>query len=115
MLDSILKTDRREFEAEVRESAIPVVVEFRADWCDHCQELEPVLDELADTYEGTIRTMTVDIDDESRLANDYHIAAIPTFIGFHHGNMLKRISGELGAEALEELFEYLANLPHVSS
>lgn len=115
MIDSILTTDRREFEDDIREADRPVVVEFRADWCKRCRELEPVVDELSETYEDVVRTMTVDVDEESRLANEYHVADIPTFLGIHRSNTLERRSGDLGADDLEALYEYLADLPFVSS
>jgi len=115
MRDSILTTDRHSFESRVRDSDRPVVVQFRADWCDRCRELAPVVEQLADAHEETVRLMTVDIEEESRLANAYHIAELPTFLGCHHGNTLRRISNGLNADDLEALFDYLAGLPLVSS
>lgn len=109
----IVEAERRTFDEEVFEPPEPVVVEFVTDWCDTCQELEPVVEELAETHADEIRVVTVDVESEGRLANEYHVADVPTFIAFVRRNSLKRISGDVTADDVEELFDYLVNLPRL--
>jgi len=114
-MSDIVELDRTNFEQEVRRASEPVVVEFVTDWCEFCEELEPVVEELADEYDCVIETARVAVDEHGRLANNYQIADVPTFIAFHRGNILKRDSGELSADDLEAIFEYLADLPRVAA
>ena len=114
-MSDIVQADRSTFRDEVHEASNPVVVEFYTDWCETCQELEPVLEELAETYDGAIKVVTVDLDEEGRLANELHIADVPTLIGYHRGNSLKRRSGTLAADDVEAMFEFLASLPRVAA
>lgn len=111
----ITEAERATFDDEVFEPSIPVVVEFRADWCEICQELEPVVEGLADEFEGAIKIVTVDIDQEGRLANQYEVADVPTFIAFYRGNSLKRRSGKLNADDVEGIFDFLTDLPRVAA
>lgn len=114
-MSDITEAERSTFDEEVFEPSIPVVVEFRTDWCETCEELESVVEGLADEYEDTINIVTVDVDEEGRLANEYHIADVPTFIAFFRGNSLERRSGELTADDVEEIFEFLTDLPRVAA
>jgi len=114
-MSNVTEADRRSFDEEVFDPSIPVVVEFRTDWCEICEELEPVVEELADEYEDTIKVVTVDVAEEGRLANDYHVADVPTFIGFYRGNSLERRAGRLSADDVEEIFETFLNLPRVAA
>lgn len=114
-MSDITDLDRTNFDEKVRRATKPVVVEFVTDWCEFCEELESVVDELADEHEEAIEVARVDVGEEGRLANEYHIADVPTFIAFHRGNMLKRKSGDLSADEVEEIFEYLADLPRVAA
>jgi len=109
------EVERSTFDREVFGPSIPVVVEFRADWCDICKELAPVVEKLADTHEGAIEVVTVDIEQEGRLANQYEVPDVPTFIAFYRGNSLKRRSGELTADDVEEIFDVLTDLPRVAA
>lgn len=114
-MSDIVELDRTNFERDVRRTSEPVVVEFVTEWCEFCEELEPVVDELADEYEGTIKVARVAVDEHGRLANEHQIADVPTFMAFHRGNLLKRKSGEMTADDVEAIFEYLADLPRVAA
>lgn len=114
-MSDIVQVDRSNFYDAIEEASIPVVVEFFTDWCETCQELEPVVEELADEYEETIRVLTVDLDEEGRLANEFNVANVPTFLAFFRGNSLKRKSGDLTANEVESIFEYLTQLPRVAA
>ncbi len=107
--DSIeLTTDN--FDREVLESHIPVVVDFWADWCSPSKVLSPLLEELAAAYDGQVKVGKVDIDSNKHLANEHRIQDIPTLIFFHKGHVLRRLTGDASRSQLEEMFEQLVDV-----
>ena len=78
----MLNITKDSFEKEVMSSEIPVVLDFWATWCGPCRMLAPVLDELAEKYDGKVRFGKVNVDDEPLLASRFGIASIPTLIFF---------------------------------
>lgn len=102
-----VELDFENFEEQVLESDIPVVVDFWAEWCGPCKTISKVIEELAETYEGKIRVGKVDIDENTHLANDHQIKAIPTLIFFHKGNVLRRVTGASSKTELEGIFEQI--------
>ncbi|QDG53789.1 thioredoxin [Persicimonas caeni] len=103
-----LTTDN--FEAEVLESDLPVVVDFWAEWCGPCKALSPLVDELAAEYDGQVKVGKVDIDSNTHLANEHRIQAVPTLIFFHKGHVLRRLTGNVSRSQLEEMFEQLVEV-----
>jgi thioredoxin 1 len=103
-----LSTDN--FDQEVLESDLPVVVDFWAEWCGPCKVLSPLIDELAGEYDGQVKVGKVDIDDNTNLANDHRIQAVPTLIFFHKGHVLRRLTGNVSRSQLEEMFEQLVEV-----
>ncbi len=68
------------FEAEVKNSDLPVLVDFWAPWCGPCRMLAPIIDELASDYEGRIKVGKLNVDDEPSLASAFSVQSIPTLI-----------------------------------
>ena len=75
-----IKITEANFDAEVLQSNLPVVVDFWADWCGPCKMMAPVVESLAGKYAGKIDFYKVDIDQESELASVFGISSIPTFL-----------------------------------
>lgn len=96
------------FEAEVLKSAIPVLVDFWADWCMPCRMLAPAVDKLATAYAGKARVGKFEFDghqaDHQALAEKYGFQALPTFIMFKDGKMVGKLTGP-NAKMLAELIE----------
>jgi thioredoxin 1 len=73
------------FEAEVLKSDLPVLVDFTATWCGPCKALAPIVEKLADDYEGKLRVGKLDIDAQRAIAEKYKIRSVPTVLVFRGG------------------------------
>lgn len=104
------------FETEVIESAGPVVVDFYAPWCAPCRMLGPIMDKLADQYDGRIRFYKVNVDDEPDLAGVFGISGVPTVLMFRDGNLVDGFVGLNSPQAIQDrldtLSEVTAEQPH---
>ncbi|MHC1758814.1 MAG: thioredoxin [Negativicutes bacterium] len=81
------------FKEMVLESTTPVLVDFFANWCGHCQKLLPLLDEVAAAMDGKISVMKVNVDENRDLSQKYDIKGLPTMILFKDGSELDRLIG----------------------
>lgn len=98
-----------EFEAEVLQSEVPVVVDFRASWCYPCRILEPVMEEIAREYEGKVKVIKVDVDDEGAadLANKFGVLSVPTLLFVKGGEVVDRIVGAVPKRQIERALKRL--------
>ncbi len=82
-----------EFQTEVLDSETPVLVDFWAEWCGPCKMIAPIVDEIADEYDGKLRVAKVDADANQDILINYGIMGIPTLILFKDGEAVERITG----------------------
>ncbi len=82
-----------DFQAEVLESSIPVLVDFWAEWCMPCKMLAPTVEELAQEFSGRIKVGKMDTDSNREYAMKFGISAIPTLIIFKDGQMVRKFVG----------------------
>ena len=92
----------QEFQAEVLESKVPVLVDFSATWCGPCQMMGPVLEQLSAEYEGKAKIEKVDIDESMALAQKYRIMSVPNMIIFKDGTPVDAVIGAVPANHLKE-------------
>jgi thioredoxin 1 len=96
-----------QFDAEVKQSAIPAIVDFTATWCGPCKMLAPTIEKLAKNYEGRVKVYSVDVDNARTLATTLGIRGVPTVIFFKDGIEKDRVSGNVPYDNLAKKLDTL--------
>ena len=105
---NIVVLTQENFSKEVLQSAQPVLVDFWAEWCGPCKMLSPILDELAEEYDGRVRIGKVNIDEYQDLAAQFGIRSIPTLLLFQQGQVADQIVGLRSKRDLKASFDRVA-------
>jgi thioredoxin 1 len=93
------------FQADVIDSDVPVLVDFWATWCGPCRMVAPIVDELAEEYDGRLKVGKVDVDTQQKIASDFGIRSIPTLLLFKDGKVADQIVGAVPKKQLVEKVE----------
>src|SRR6266851_9664249 len=102
---NIITITQANIATDVLQSPHPVLVDFWAEWCGPCKMLAPILDELAEEYDGRIRIGKVDVDAQQALAVKYGITGMPTLLLFQQGQVVQEMRGARGKKEIKASFD----------
>ena len=95
------------FDAEVLQSPIPVLIDFYAEWCGPCKMMAPMVDELAVSYEGKVKIVKMNVDENMQSSEKYGIRSIPSFLGFKGGQLVSTNMGGMSRDEFVKIVEAL--------
>lgn len=98
-----VRVTTKNYEREVLESELPVLVEFFADWCGKCAMLEDAVEEIAEEQEGILKVCQIEIEESAKLAQEFEVEVVPTFVIFRNGKPVSAASGVLHKETVLEM------------
>ncbi len=105
MSGTVTEVTDNNFQAEVIESEVPVLVDFWAPWCGPCRMVSPVIEEIAQERGEDLKVVKLNIDENQETAVKFNVMSIPTLIVFRHGAVAKTVVGAYPKRKLEEQLE----------
>ena len=103
--EKILQVDSSSFESAVLDSSTPVFVDFYADWCGPCHMIEPTIETLSEEYDGRVKFVKINIDNNQELATKYDVMSIPTSMLFKNGIPRDTLIGAYPAWRYQQLID----------
>ena len=104
--DKVIHLTLDNFEEEVENSSLPVLVDFWAAWCGPCKMIAPIIDQLADEFDGKVKIAKLNVDENRDLATRFKVMSIPTLLLFKDGEVVNQL---IGARPKAELVKLLEN------
>ncbi len=101
--ENVIAFTDENFDREVLQSNIPVLVDFWATWCAPCKAIAPLIDTIADEYAGKIKVGKVNVDENQATPGKYGVRGIPTIILFKNGTVLEQIVGAVPKSQIDAL------------
>ncbi len=102
MSEAVISVSDDSFDPEVLQAALPVLVDFWAEWCGPCRMMAKVIDKVAQDYQGRLIVAKLNVDQHRAVANKYGIRSIPTLIIFKDGNIQEQMIGALSEAKLKQ-------------
>jgi thioredoxin 1 len=103
--EKIARVDEANFESAVIDSNVPVFVDFYADWCGPCHMIEPTIQALSEEYDGKVKFVKINIDNNQELAMKYDVMSIPTSMLFENGTVKDSLVGAFPAWRYQQLID----------
>ena len=103
MANNVIEFNDQNFDSEVLESKTPVLVDFWAVWCGPCKAIAPIIEEIANDFNGKVSVGKVDVDNNNQVAMKYGIRSIPTLLLFNNGEVVDQVIGNVGKESIESM------------
>ena len=91
--DKVVHLTADNFEEEVENSSLPVLVDFWAVWCGPCKMIAPIIDQLADEFDGKVKIAKLNVDENRELAMRFKVMSIPTLMLFKNGEVVNQLVG----------------------
>jgi thioredoxin 1 len=101
-MSNVLELTEQTFESEVLQSEVPVLVDFTATWCGPCKKLSPIIEEIANDYNGKIKVAKVDVDTARAPAARFGVMSVPTVLLFVGGQVKHQVVGAVAKTALTD-------------
>lgn len=111
MSDHIVELTSENFDAEVLQSDVPVLVDFWAVWCAPCRMIAPVVEELAETYSGSVKVAKLNVDENGDIASRYNVRGIPALLIFDDGEVRDQMVGAGSRASIVKLIEKVTAAP----
>ena len=105
MAGAVMEINEAQFEQEVMQATLPVLVDFWAPWCGPCKMLGPVLEEMAASNDSRLKVVKVNVGENPELAQKYEVMGIPSVFLFKNGQVLDSFTGAMSKQALTEKIE----------
>ena len=104
-MSAITTLNEQNFKDTISTAAVPVLVDFWAPWCGPCKAIAPILEELSGELDGKVQIAKVNVDENSTIAAEYNIRAIPTLLLFKEGSLADQFVGMVGKDDLKAKLE----------
>lgn len=101
----VITVTKQNYNTEVVNSDLPVLLDYWATWCAPCQMTSPIVDAIAEEYEGKIKVGKINIDEEGELASEAAVVSIPTLLIVKNGKVVERTVGAKSMDELEDMIE----------
>lgn len=105
MSENVKEITSVNFNAEVLKSDTPVLVDFWAEWCGPCRAIGPVVDEIANDYNGKVSVGKLNVDNENQLAMEYGVRSIPALLIFNNGTVVNQIVGAVPKNRITDILD----------
>ena len=99
-MNATIEINEENFDAEVLQSAQPVLVDFSAEWCGPCKMIAPILDQVAAEFNGRLKVVKIDVDQQPALAQRYRIQSLPTLLYLVKGEVQNQTVGAASKKAI---------------
>ena len=101
----LMEINEGNFESEVKQSDIPVLADLWAPWCGPCKALTPIVEKVATQFEGKLKVVKINIDDNPAIATQYGVMSIPTLLFFVNGEVKEQLIGLVAKEKIVKKVE----------